>query len=246
MIKFFRNIRHRLLRENRFTRYLIYAMGEILLVVIGILIALNINNWNTDRQLQRDIKNFKVALYKDFQLDSINIIEKIADIQLDIEQDSLLRIRFNDPAATMDTLVKIARYEFNISSDPLFNFNENTIESFRSTGHFQDLKPNLRNALLTIQNSKNEYEKVLLSNVEFFYAAVDAYRSKYPARIDPQNNGSPVNNLLWQNAGTDLYALVNATMNSERHLNITALNNLIQIQIENNQVLSLLQQKEDL
>ena len=46
MIKFFRRIRQRLLTENKFSKYLIYAIGEIVLVVIGILIALQINNWN--------------------------------------------------------------------------------------------------------------------------------------------------------------------------------------------------------
>jgi len=46
MIKFFRKIRQQLLAENKFTKYLIYAIGEIVLVVIGILIALSINNWN--------------------------------------------------------------------------------------------------------------------------------------------------------------------------------------------------------
>jgi uncharacterized protein DUF6090 len=46
MIKFFRKIRQQLLTENNFSKYLIYAVGEIILVVIGILIALSINNWN--------------------------------------------------------------------------------------------------------------------------------------------------------------------------------------------------------
>ena len=46
MIKFFRKIRQRLLTENKFSKYLIYAIREIVLVVIGILIALSINNWN--------------------------------------------------------------------------------------------------------------------------------------------------------------------------------------------------------
>lgn len=46
MIKFFRKIRQGLLTENKFSKYLIYAIGEIVLVVIGILIALQINNWN--------------------------------------------------------------------------------------------------------------------------------------------------------------------------------------------------------
>ena len=52
MISFFRKIRQKLLRKNRVTRYLVYAVGEIILVVIGILIALSINNWNETRQLE--------------------------------------------------------------------------------------------------------------------------------------------------------------------------------------------------
>ena len=50
MIKFFRRIRQHLLTENKFGKYLIYAIGEIILVVIGILIALQINNWNEERK----------------------------------------------------------------------------------------------------------------------------------------------------------------------------------------------------
>lgn len=70
MIKFFRKIRQKLLVENRFNKYLIYAIGEIVLVVIGILIALQINNWN-ERKKDRDfeikmLKELKVALVNDF------------------------------------------------------------------------------------------------------------------------------------------------------------------------------------
>lgn len=49
MIKFFRHIRQRMIKENRMSKYLLYAIGEIVLVVIGILIALQINTWNIDR-----------------------------------------------------------------------------------------------------------------------------------------------------------------------------------------------------
>ncbi len=48
MIKFFRKIRHRLIAEGKFRSYLLYAIGEITLVVFGILIALWINNWNQE------------------------------------------------------------------------------------------------------------------------------------------------------------------------------------------------------
>ena len=54
MIHFFRRIRKSLLTENRFTNYLLYAIGEIMLVVIGILIALQINNWNEQNKIDQN------------------------------------------------------------------------------------------------------------------------------------------------------------------------------------------------
>ena len=66
MIKFFRPIRQHLLRENKFSKYLLYAIGEILLVVVGILIALQINNWNEDRKQRAEeiklMQNFKTSI----------------------------------------------------------------------------------------------------------------------------------------------------------------------------------------
>lgn len=66
MIKFFRKIRQRLVTENplaeragKFSKYLIYAIGEIVLVVIGILIALQINNWNENRKTELRGKRIK-------------------------------------------------------------------------------------------------------------------------------------------------------------------------------------------
>jgi hypothetical protein len=50
MINFFRKIRKKLSDDNKPLKYMMYALGEIILVVIGILIALQINNWNEDRK----------------------------------------------------------------------------------------------------------------------------------------------------------------------------------------------------
>ncbi|MBK7873490.1 MAG: hypothetical protein IPJ74_23910 [Saprospiraceae bacterium] len=50
MLRFFRNIRRRLLESGKVRNYTLYALGEIVLVVIGILIALQINNWNTEQK----------------------------------------------------------------------------------------------------------------------------------------------------------------------------------------------------
>jgi hypothetical protein len=66
MISFFRQIRQKLLSQNRVTRYLIYAFGEIFLVVIGILIALQVNNWNLERNHQIAEKKALLDLKEEF------------------------------------------------------------------------------------------------------------------------------------------------------------------------------------
>ena len=74
MIKLFRKIRQDLLMENKTGKYFKYAVGEILLVVIGILIALGINNWNENRKYRKQeveiLKSFKKSIENDLvQLD---------------------------------------------------------------------------------------------------------------------------------------------------------------------------------
>ncbi len=73
MISFFRKIRHKLLQENRITRYLTYAVGEILLVVIGILIALAINTWNEERKNRILEIKYLSDLISDLQKDSTTL-----------------------------------------------------------------------------------------------------------------------------------------------------------------------------
>ena len=78
MIKFFRKIRQKLLSEYKFSKYLIYAIGEIVLVVIGILIALQINNWNDERIY--DFKEYKLLteMHANIKTDSIDMAGNVA------------------------------------------------------------------------------------------------------------------------------------------------------------------------
>lgn len=69
MIKFFRKIRQKLLSENKFRKYLVYAIGEIILVVIGILIALQINNWNELKKRDKEISKINKRLILDIDND---------------------------------------------------------------------------------------------------------------------------------------------------------------------------------
>ncbi len=69
MLLFLRRIRQRLLSKNKFTVYLTYAVGEIVLVVIGILIAIQVDNWNTARKQRDVLRSYASALINDLEND---------------------------------------------------------------------------------------------------------------------------------------------------------------------------------
>lgn len=79
MINFFRKIRQQLLKENKTGKYLKYAFGEILLVVIGILIALQVNNWNEERNSEEALRQSLIKLRTDIHYD-LNTFSKLDSI----------------------------------------------------------------------------------------------------------------------------------------------------------------------
>lgn len=100
MLKFFRRIRQKLVREGNLKRYLIYAIGEILLVVIGILIALQVNNWNEERRENKTLisilENEKISLAIEIEKEETQIqlingwIDTVLNAQIIIEEIDVL------------------------------------------------------------------------------------------------------------------------------------------------------------
>ena len=90
MIKFFRKIRYNLMSENKTGKYFKYAIGEIILVVIGILIALGINNWNENRKSKLVEKDVLNNIYENLGVDSTqfdyykNQYKQIDNLHLDL------------------------------------------------------------------------------------------------------------------------------------------------------------------
>jgi hypothetical protein len=105
MIKFFSKIRQKMLTENKFSKYLIYAIGEIILVVIGILIALQINT-NSENHKK---KQFEITILENIKED---ILSDKVDCNLNLEyikieytnEQRLLDFLFEDNAQPKDTI----------------------------------------------------------------------------------------------------------------------------------------------
>ena len=94
MIKFFRKIRQDLLRDNKIGDYLKYAVGEIVLVVIGILIALSINNWNESRKNDLEQALLVKNIIEDLRLDFIHINKSSEQVsnQMNLIDDLISKI----------------------------------------------------------------------------------------------------------------------------------------------------------
>jgi hypothetical protein len=160
MIKFFREIRQNLLMENKTGKYFKYAIGEILLVVIGILIALQINNWNEERKskklekvfLTQILKSLKSDLgrtrgiYKFRALEKNNAISQLINElnQENLPHDSILYPLFNKIGITLS-----------------FNYDKGAYESLKSQGLNIIQNDSLRQKIVRI------YENDLPLGIEF-------------------------------------------------------------------------------
>jgi hypothetical protein len=134
MIKFFRKIRKNLLTEGKTGKYLKYAIGEIILVVIGILIALSINNWNDiKKQRQKEVvylTELKKGLESDLKGEFIPAIRRYKN-RLD-KYEKLMKYYDNTETFTNDSLTKYFRICFTSEWD--FVFNTAAFENIKSAG----------------------------------------------------------------------------------------------------------------
>lgn len=140
MIKFFRKILQNLLSEGNTGKYLKYAVGEILLVVIGILIALTINNLNEESKKEKLKNGYIKSFHSDLAADVILFEKQLAGFEQLLMGDSELSRRLSSLNAKSDTLIKIARFEFTPYFDPSNELNLNTFNAMISTGNLDLLE----------------------------------------------------------------------------------------------------------
>ena len=153
MVKVFRRFRQNWLYEGQTKKYLLYAIGEIFLVVIGILIALSINNWNNEKELRK-------AERKVYQ----NILSKINNDKNDIEanviynNDRMVQFRYADSIIEtndreqIDTLKVVLRKLFEYSDVDVSN---NIYQNLVNSGELKLLKNDT--IILQLQELEEHY-----------------------------------------------------------------------------------------
>ncbi len=134
MIPFFRKIRKQLADDNKPLKYMRYAIGEIVLVVIGIVIALQLNEMKKNEEKGATRDYYTNAILEDLKQDSISIrnIHVSYQEQLDVLNNQVSRI-FNSNA-TIDTIINIARFEFDNTFQSI-QYNDNSFKTVVSSGY---------------------------------------------------------------------------------------------------------------
>lgn len=134
MIKFFRKIRQDLLSDGKTGKYFKYTIGEIVLVVIGILIALQINNWNEERKLRDTELTYINNIKRDLQL-SITEINRFINRRNSLINSAYIVIEYfnGKPVADWNSFNK---HIVDIYTWQSFYLIDNTYQELKNSGNF--------------------------------------------------------------------------------------------------------------
>ncbi|HAH36926.1 MAG TPA: hypothetical protein DEQ87_11475 [Algoriphagus sp.] len=180
MISFYRRIRQKLLKENRITRYLTYALGEIVLVTIGILIALQINTWKEERNDHKREISFYQSVLIDLESDQQKLETQTKFYQNRIENLTWLLKEIRQPQESINP------EEFGKHSEPLY-YSESAIsfdtsyEAAKSAGSIAAFSNKiLLKQLVEYYSSFQEIENVLTSTLRFIESTFEPLMASLP------------------------------------------------------------------
>ena len=172
MIPIFRKIRKKMAEDNRPLKYIRYAIGEIVLVVIGILIALQINNWNQDRKDRaieiQLLKNLRNSLVSDIQ----NQIEPIKkQTELDLANISDIK-KFLDQSPTYNDSMNIKFNTLMYSKN--FTYEITSYKALENAGLQMIRNPELKSKILKLYNM--DYNEIQFSISNFMNNVIAFFR----------------------------------------------------------------------
>ncbi len=167
MLRFFRQIRGRLLAENRLSKYLIYAVGEIFLVVIGILIALQVNAYQEDKNARSRECEYLASLITDLTIER-NFLETYAEFDKEVisNAEALLQARYDQGNFQVDET--FSKQLSILNNRSTFRKHNTTYLELLSTGDLNLLMDHaLKQEILLHFQKVDQYETIIRQNNEY-------------------------------------------------------------------------------
>ncbi|PTL99430.1 MAG: hypothetical protein DA407_16790 [Bacteroidetes bacterium] len=179
MIKFFRHIRKSLLMENKTSKYFKYAIGEIVLVVIGILIALQINNWNENRISRNKEKLLLKELNSEFKLNKIQLDSAIYYHKRALKSTENIMSKFPIDSKTID-LDSLGMHSFYMNWYYTFDPSEGIINALSSSSSYELISNNdLRKLLIGWSDVLENYQEEEIIALNNFMNHLKPYIKKH-------------------------------------------------------------------
>lgn len=211
MIKFFRKIRQKLLSENRFSKYLIYAVGEIVLVVIGILIALSINNRNEISKNSEKEYKYLSNIRSEVIGDSLSLEGGwFRNRQRKIEALELAKLYVMGNYSPKDTLFFINQIGFGgINSRASLMGSSRTYNELVSTGNLSLISnDSIRDQIVSYYSDK-DFIDIYISNIRTDFASyfnsLKVFNPQYPDSI----NTLEITRILEKMKTDEFHSLIN-------------------------------------
>ncbi|WP_179321245.1 DUF6090 family protein [Winogradskyella helgolandensis] len=190
MLKFFRKIRYNLISKNKTGNYIKYALGEIILVVIGILIALQINNWNTHRKDVILEKEYLTRLKSDLGFDQ-SLLKRITIDRYERKVACLEKGKAYNQGNYIikDTLQFLEDIGYGgVFGNVNWSLNTNTYNELISTGNLRKIQSDsLRNSIVTYYEVSNALQ---ISGRDYISGYINFVNSLRP--YNPKNKKSDI------------------------------------------------------
>ncbi len=187
--------------ENNKGKYLKYAIGEIVLVVVGILIALQLNNLNERHKNKNLVNNYIENLIENLSMDSINIGIAIRNIEEDLKNIENFEDRVVKSVNPLDTILRIARYEYNFKISVNIDYAKETYGILNTTGHLALFTPDVIQDLNEIYNLQEKAVFNTNITIQNYLNNLSFYSRKYPFTFKNNliKNGTVAADKVWNN-----------------------------------------------
>ena len=234
MLKFFRKIRQKLLAENKLSNYLLYAFGEIVLVVVGILIALQVNTWNQNRLDSKEEKQLLQAIHSKMTYNKFQVETGLK--------------RYSEVINSSKKLIELSTAELNSTSEEAINYlihnlpKRFLVGNSNKTSIYDEMIGSGKLNLLQSEKLRSELTSLkanmeLLASYEDLQSSfvdnhLNPFLNKYSARLEITVNGYKTDTTFYDKIFAESFSDLNVSNNSSSNSSLLQNSEFINLNTE--------------